>query len=194
MSFADTLQAKKPILRLGRVRLRFDVHMLVGEYVPPLGWRRFAPELAMLVSASAAVLTLTLLLLSESSGAAYPLGALAILAALATVRLELQKRARQGFVFNYATRTLRIDRATPLLGSVRTLLIPFSGIAEAGVTQPRPGRYALEVELKPGEHHPGGVEVLLRDIPPSQLDELFRISEMARAAFGLVPPPEDGLP
>ncbi len=194
MSFADTLQAKKPILRLGRVRLRFDVHMLVGEYVPPLGWRRFAPELTLLISASAAVGSLTLLLLSEASGAAYPLGAVAILAALATVRLELQQRARQGFVFNYATRTLRIDRATRLLGSVRTLLIPFSGIAEAGVTQPRPGRYALEVELKTGENRPGRVEVLLRDIPPSQLEELFRISEMARAAFGLVPPPGDGPP
>jgi len=188
VSFADTLQAKRPILRLGRVRLRFDVHLLVGEQIPGLGWRRFAPALALAVSAAAAVGCVATLLLPSTTAAALPLGLLSVAAALGTVRLEMEDRARRGFVFNYATRTLRIDRTSRLLGSARTLLIPFSEIAEAGVTRAGNGAYALEVELKAGPRQPARVEVLIRDVPPAQVEDLFRLAEMARAAFGLIPP------
>lgn len=192
MKFAETLDAKQPILRLGRYRLRFDTHMLVAEHVPPLDWLRFAPELALITFAACAITTGVLLASpsEDAARAALPVGLLAIVSALVAVRLEIRKRRRRAFVLNYATRTLRLDDTTRLFGTTRTRLIPFADIAEAGVTRAERGGYAFEVELKPvAEKEPPRVEVLVSGIPDGELDALFRFSEMARAAFGLEVPP-----
>lgn len=184
-NFSQTLDAKRPIPQLGRHRLRFDSHMLVAEYRPPLGWSRFAPEVALASFAALAIVSVVLLI-GGGAGAelAWITGPPALVLALVTVRLEIQKRRRRAFVLNYATRTVRLDDVTRF-GRTRTQIIPFFEIEEAGVTRDRRGlAFEIQIRATPWPR----VEVLLSNVPESQAEELFRFADMARSAFGLVPP------
>jgi hypothetical protein len=196
VKFSEALASRKPIPRLGDIRLRFDTDMLVGERVPRPGWGRYTAELALVIALGfGAVCVLVALAPEAPTGASIPLGILSGLCGLAGLRLEIAKRSRRGFLLHFANRTLRIERPSRWTGQTSTLLVPFAEIREAGVTQDRDGRYALEVELAPGSKNaPARVEVLIPSVAPTELEDLFRVADLTRAAVGLEPPPPSGDP
>ncbi|HYH96305.1 hypothetical protein [Hyalangium sp.] len=187
MSFADALVENRIPPRVGDVRLRYDEGRMLGESLPPSVGQRLVPELCLLLAATCAVGSLTLLVVSPSHyGAPVALG----VGAAVLIGYALRREARLGrrrFVLHFATETLRMERLTWAPSATRTETVPFDDVTAVEVVQRPSGHYAILVSYTSGpkERREARRQVLVEQIRPSEAETLHRVWRMLHNAFGL---------
>lgn len=184
--FARALRDNPAPTALGDVRLRYAPSMLIGQTpVGPRTWRPvgLATVGIVLVAASVAMVAASWSL--GSAGTVLLLGGLSL---GGSVHLRRVERRRRAFVVNFGTTSLRLDFVSPIAGHPQTLIVLFDAVQAVTVLEQGDGARCLTVDFTVGEALLR--EVLVAQVPASDLDALWRLARVLEGAFGLgsIPP------
>ncbi|HZH02503.1 MAG TPA: hypothetical protein VEY30_01885 [Myxococcaceae bacterium] len=184
-SFRETLDGVRPLLRLGDVRFRYEPSLLIAE-VSRSRWK--SPALPLLATSAAGMSAAVIIADPSQAGLAALLGLAAAAVAFWIFRRQSRSQGRHGFVFNFATETLRLDLPGGGPHGPRTERVPFDQVNDLLVQPSGAGTVALVLYFQQGRDGGGATagEVLVDRIRPEEEEaELGRAFKTLRAALGL---------
>jgi hypothetical protein len=183
-TFAAALSQVQFPAAVGDITLRYETSLFIGETRPKRA--TWWPIMALSGGLFFAVLVLVGTALRQRSPVLLVCVAATAMCFGAHTWLRRHQRERRRFVLNFAMGTLRLDFASSLLLSPKTVVVPFDRVVALERLQVDEEQQALVLELKElsgqSQHFR---EVLVASVPSDEYHKLDTLEVFLRNAFGL---------